>query len=58
MKFSLANSYFLDKKDELYPEKETLRDFQDNLLYSENSTQILDLLYQNVILYQIINGAI
>ena len=58
MKFSLANSYFLDKKDEIYAEKETLRDFQDNLLYSENSTQILDLLYQNVILYQIINGAI
>lgn len=49
MKFSLANSYFLDKKDEIYAEKETLRDFQDNLLYTENSTQILDLLYQNVI---------
>ena len=33
----------------MFAEKESIRDFQGNLVHFENSTQILNLLYQNVI---------
>ena len=47
LKFTLANSYFLNENETTLLVKEHVRDHQGNFLYFENSTEILDLLYEN-----------
>ena len=47
LKFTLANSYFLNENETTLLVKEHVRDYQGNFLYFENSTEILDLLYEN-----------